>query len=96
MHLPNFEVIVIEFYQNKQTWLLLGLYKLPSQKLSGFIENLSLILDFFLIMITSHLLEILISPVIDNVPLESFLQANNLTSLIKEAKCFQSSNHGKV
>ena len=47
MHLPNFEVIVIEFYQNNQKWLLLGFYKLPSQKLSGFIKNLTLILDFF-------------------------------------------------
>ena len=28
----------------------------------------------------------------DDVPLESFLQAYNLTSLIKEATCFQSSN----
>ena len=64
IHLPNFEVIAIEFYQNNQKWLLLGLYKPPNQKTSDFIQNLSLILDLFLkIIITSHLLEILISPV---------------------------------
>ena len=32
IHLPNFEVIAIEFYQNNQKWLLLGLYKPPNQK----------------------------------------------------------------
>ena len=64
IHLPKFEVIAIEFYQNNQKWLLLGLYKPPNQKTSDFIQNLSLILDLFLkIIITSHLLEILISPV---------------------------------
>ena len=47
IHLPNFEVIAIEFYQNNQKWLLLGLYKPPNQKTSDFIQNLSLILDLF-------------------------------------------------
>ena len=45
--LPNFEVIAIEFYQNNQKWLLLGLHKPPNQKMSDFIQNLSLILDLF-------------------------------------------------
>ena len=45
VHLPNFEVIAIEFYQNNQKWLLLGLYKPPNQKTSDF---LSLISDLFL------------------------------------------------
>ena len=47
MHLSNFEVIAIEFYQNNQKWLLLGLHKPPNQKMSDFIQNLSLILDLF-------------------------------------------------
>ena len=47
IHLPKFEVIAIEFYQNNQKWLLLGLYKPPNQKTSDFIQNLSLILDLF-------------------------------------------------
>ena len=38
-------------------------------------------------------MEILVS---DDVPLESFLQAYNLTSLIKEATCFQSNNPGCI
>ena len=37
VHLPNFEVIAIEFYQSNQKWLLLGLYKPPNQKTSDFI-----------------------------------------------------------
>ena len=45
--LPNFEVIAIEFYQNNEKWLLLGLQKPPNQKMSDFIQNLSLILDLF-------------------------------------------------
>ena len=47
IHLPNFEVIGIEFYQNNQKWLLLGLYQPPNQKTSDFSQNLSLILDLF-------------------------------------------------
>ena len=31
-HFPNFETIAIEFQQNNQKWLLLGLYKPPNQK----------------------------------------------------------------
>ena len=47
VHLQNFEVIAIEFYQNNQKWLPLGLYKPPNQKMSDFIQNLSFILDLF-------------------------------------------------
>ena len=65
IHLPNFEVIAMEFYQNNQKWLLLGFYKPPNQKTNDFIQNLSLILALFLKNYeTSHLLEILISPAI--------------------------------
>ena len=44
-HLPNFEVIAIEFYLNNQKSLLLGLYKPSNQRTSDFIQNLSLISD---------------------------------------------------
>ena len=47
MHLPNFEVIAIEFYQNNQKWLVLGLYKPPNQKTSDVIQNLSSVLYRF-------------------------------------------------
>ena len=55
IHLPNFEVIAIEFYQK---WLL----------------NVTLVGDFNLSS--------------DDVPFESFMQAYNLTSLIKEVRKF--------
>ena len=47
IHLPNFEVFAIEFYQNNQKLLLLRLYKAPNQKMSDFIQNLSSILALF-------------------------------------------------
>ena len=47
IHLPNFEVFAIEFYQNNQKLLLLRLYKAPNQKTSDFIQNLSSILALF-------------------------------------------------
>ena len=46
VHLPNSEVIAIKFYQNKQKRLLVGLYKPPNQKMSDFIQNLSLTFKF--------------------------------------------------
>ena len=90
--LPNFEVIAIEFYQNNQKWLLLGLYKPPNQKTSDFIQNLSLILDLFLKNYDNVTLIGDFNLSSDDVPLKSFLQAYNLTSLIREATCFKSSN----
>ena len=92
IHLPNFEVIAIEFYQNNQKWLLLGLYKPPNQKTSDFIQNLSLILDHFLKKYDKVRLIGDFNLPSDDVPFESFLQAYNLTSLIMEATYFQSSN----
>ena len=47
IHLPNFEVFAIEFYQNNQKLLLLRLYKAPNQKTSDFIQNLSSRLALF-------------------------------------------------
>ena len=92
IHLPKFEVIAIEFYQNNQKWLLLGLYKPPNQKTSNFIQNLSLILELFKKNYDNVTLIEDFNLSSDDVPFESFLQACNLTSLIKEATCFQSSN----
>ena len=46
-HLPNFVVIAIECYHNNQKWILFGLHEPPNQKTSGFIQNLSLLLDLF-------------------------------------------------
>ena len=92
VHLPNFEVIAIEFYQNIQKWLLLGLYKLQNQKTSDFIQNLNSILDLFLKNYDNVTLIGDFNLSSDDVPLESFLQACNLTSLIKETTCFQSNN----
>ena len=92
IHLSNFEVIAIEFYQNNQKWLLLGLYKPPNQKTSDFIPNLSLILDLFLKNYDNVTLIGDFNLSSDDIPLKSFLQAYNLTSLIREATCFKSSN----
>ena len=92
VHLPNFEVIAIEFYENNQKWFLLGLYKPPNQKTSDLIQNLSLILDLFLKNYGNVTLIRDFNLSSDDAPLESFLQVCNLTILIKEATCFQSSN----
>ena len=60
--------------------------------MSDFTQNLSLILNLFL---KNHDNDTFIGDFdlsSDDVPPESFLQIYNLTSLIKEAKCFRSSN----
>ena len=92
IHFPKFEIVAIEFYQNNQNRLLLGLYKLPNQKTTDFIQSLNLILDLFLKNYDNVTLIRKFNLSSDDVPFESFLEAYNLTSLIKEAKCFQSSN----
>ena len=89
VHLPNFEVIAIEFYQN-QKWLLLGPYKPPNQKTRDFTQNLSLILDLFSKNYVNVTLIRNFNLSSDDVPLENVLEAYNLTSLIREPTCFQS------
>ena len=89
----NYEVFAIEYYESNQKWLLLGLYKPPNQKTNDFIQNLSLILDFYLKTYDNVRLIGDFNLSSDDAPLESFLQACNLLSLIKEATFFQSSNH---
>ena len=88
VNLPNLEVIVTEFYQNNQKRLLLGLYKPPNWKTSNFIQNLSLILDLHF----KNYDNVTLNGDCNDVSFKSFLQAYNLTSLIKEATCFQSGN----
>ena len=90
-HLANFEVIGIDLYQNNQKWFLLGLYKPPNQKTSDFFkkknDNVIFEKNNDNVTIIGHF-----NLSSDDVPLESFLQAHDLTSLIKEATHFHSSN----
>ena len=88
VNLPNLEVIVTEFYQNNQKRLLLGLYKPRNWKTSNFIQNLSLILDLHF----KNYDNVTLNGDCNDVSFKSFLQAYNLTSLIKEATCLQSGN----
>ena len=92
IHLPQFEVIAIEFYQNNQKWFLLGLYKPPNQKTSDFIQNLSSTWDLFLKNYDNVTLIGDFNLSGDDVLFEGFPQAYNLTSLTKAATCFQFSN----
>ena len=89
VHLPNFEVIAIEFNQNNQKWFLLDyiihrktenrqLYSKSKLNIGSFFkknhDNVTLIKDFNLSS--------------GDVPLEIFLQVYKLTSLIKKVTCF--------
>ena len=73
VHLPSFEVIASELYQNNQKWLLLMLYKPPNQKTSDFIQNLSLMLDLFLKNHDNFTLVRDFNLFSNDIPLESFL-----------------------
>ena len=70
----------------------LGLCKPPNQKTSDFIQNLSLILDLFKRNYDNVTLIGDFHHSSDDVHFKSFQQAYNLTSLIKEATFFQSSD----
>ena len=88
VNLPNYEVLPIEFYQNNQKWLLLGLYKPSNQKTNDFIQNLSLILDLYLKTCGNVTLIGDFNRSSDDNPFESFLQAYNLLSLIRKRHLF--------
>ena len=46
--LSDLELMAFEFHQSKRKWLLLGIYKPPSQNDIEFLRRISLILGYYL------------------------------------------------
>ena len=86
----DIQCIVIELNLRKQKWLLLSIYRIPSQNLKYFLSNITLILDYY----SSNYENIAILGDFNNIPssveISSFMADHCLYSLINTPTCFKS------
>ena len=86
----DLELLVFELHQSKRKWLLLGIYKPPSQNVIEFLNRISLIIDYYLQTYENILAIGDFNLSVDNSHLEAFMQAYDFSSLIKKPTCYQS------
>ena len=80
------ELIAFKLHQSKRKWLLLGIYKPPSE----FLNRISLIIHYYLRTYENILALGDINLSVNNSHLEALLQAYDFRSLIKKPTCYQS------
>ena len=88
--LSDLEVMVPELHQSKSKWLLLGIYKPPSQNYIEFLNRTSSVIDYYLRMHENILAIGNFKLPVNNRHLEAFMQAYEFSSLIKKPTCYQS------
>ena len=86
----DLELMAFELHQSKRKWLLLGIYKPPSQNVIEFLNRISLIIDYYLQTYENILAIGDFNLSVDNSHLEAFMQAYDFSSLIKKPTCYQS------
>ena len=86
----DLELMAFELYQSKRKWLLLGIYKPPSQNVIEFLNRIALIIDYYLQTDENILAIGDFNLSVDNSHLEAFMQAYDFSSLIKKPTCYQS------
>ena len=87
----DFQVIPFEVTLKNQKWLILSVYN-PDKNLGNvFIDNLTMLLDFYLRSYDSNVIigDMNLEP--DKNPMKQFIEDNNLYNLIKKPTCFKSS-----
>ena len=88
----NSEILVLEIHDKKRKWLLIGVYKPPSQSDKNFIDTLMKILDFY----GSNYENIFIigdfNLTVKNHYLDMLLNLYDLSSLVDKPTCHKSQN----
>ena len=84
----NLGLIAIEIHQNKRRWLLIGIYKPPSQSNKESINMLSSISDYYSPKYENLILIGDFNLAIENQHLDALIQAYNLNNLINKPTCF--------
>ena len=86
----DLELMAFELHQSKRKWLFLGIYKPPSQNDIECLRRISLILDNYLPMYKNFVVIGDFNFPFENSHLEVFIQAHDLSSLIKKPTGYQS------
>ena len=87
---PDPELMAFEIHQSKRKWLLLEIYKPPSQNDIEFLNRISLIIDYYLRTYENILAAGDFNLSIDNTHVEAFMQAFDFSSFFKKTTCYQS------
>ena len=86
----DIQIIVVELKLRKHNWLLFSIYRPPSQNLKYFLENLTLLIDYYALTYEN----LVIMGDFNDTPLctdiSSFISQHGLVSLINTPTCFKS------
>ena len=85
----DLELMAFGLHQRKRQWLLLGIYKPPSQNVTEFLNRISLIIGYYLRTYESILATGDFNLSVDNSHLEAFMQPYDFSSLMKKPTCYQ-------
>ena len=92
--IPNdIQILPFELNLRKRKWLVLSLYKPPSQNNEYFIDNLELVLEYYLACYDDYILIGDFNLQISDACLNNFIFKYGIHSLIKEPTCFKSASN---
>ena len=83
-------MMAFELHQSKRKWLLFGIYKTPFQNDIEFLNRISSVIDYYLQTYENILAIGDFNLSVDSSHLESFMQAYDLSCLIKKPTCCKS------
>ena len=85
----SIQAIPFEINLRKEEWLVISLYRPPSQNSEYFLNSLTKIIDYFANVYDNHLIlgDFNLEPT--DPALMGFLDSNSLTNLIKANTCFK-------
>ena len=85
----NIQIIPFELNLRKEKWMFICIYRPPVQNKQYFLENLSMIVDYYSIIFDNHIIlgDFNMEP--NSQILISFMQSLNLFNIIKSNTCFK-------
>ena len=86
----DLELMAFELHQSKRKWVILGIYKPPSQNDSEFLNRISLIMDYYLRRYENILAIGDFNLSVEKSHLADFTQVYDFSSLLKKPTCYQS------
>ena len=90
--LPEIEIIVLELIIKKDRWLLLNLYRPPTQSPKFFFNEIEKGLDFYNSKYEKYILIGDLNCEPSDSVIRDFMNINNLSNMVKDPTCFKSNN----
>ena len=85
----NIQIIPFELNLRKEKWMFMCIYRPPVQNKQYFLENLSMIVDYYSIIFDNHIILEDFNMEPNSQILISFMQSLNLFNIIKSNTCFK-------